>query len=276
MPVTPAPIASIVIPVYNQLEFTRQCLDSLKQFDELNSEIIIVDNGSGDGTAEYLQYLSGYEIISNAVNRGCAAGWNQGVERATGDWIVILNNDVILTKSWLPTLLEVASKENLDIISPAIREFELNYGLDTYANEFTSKMKGIIRLGLADGICFAVHRRVFDKIGLFDENFRIGQFEDADFFRRARMAGFRLGTVGDVLIHHFGSITQKAIKKDNSKSDYEAANRSYFRSKWNQNWLRRKFEKAVWSIRFSRWRRRELKKGHTLKEKFIDGRLRYF
>jgi GT2 family glycosyltransferase len=92
------------------------------------------------------------------------------------------------------------------------------------------------------GVCFAVRSTVFESIGNFDENFRVGQFEDTDFFRRAHNAGFSSATIGASFIHHFSSITQKALKRTPIGS-YESENRAYFRKKWNLYWLKRKIEK---------------------------------
>ena len=181
--------ASVVIPVLNQLRFTRICLESLLPALPEECEVIVIDNGSSDGTAEYLSDFPDIRVITNRKNLGCAVAWNQGIKAAQAPWIVIVNNDVILAESWLDGLLEFAAEKNADIVSPAFREGEYNYDIAEYSKEFISKMRFVARMGIAQGICFMVRRRVFDLIGLFDENFRIGQFEDADFFRRARLEG---------------------------------------------------------------------------------------
>jgi GT2 family glycosyltransferase len=122
-----------------------------------------------------------------------------------------------------------------------------------------------------------VHRRVFEAIGLFDENYRIGQFEDADFFRRATNAGFRLGITGRSFIHHFGSVTQKALGQGRVEKPYVAENRAYYRKKWRLTWWRRLIERRSRRWRELIWRVRErLFHGHTLKEKWFGGRLRYY
>ena len=82
-----------------------------------------------------------------------------------------------------------------------------------YARQYVQKMAGVKRLGLAFGFCFMVHRRVFEKAGLFYDDLRLERFhEDDEFFRRSRQAGFRLGVTGGSFLHHIGSATQVAIK----------------------------------------------------------------
>jgi N-acetylglucosaminyl-diphospho-decaprenol L-rhamnosyltransferase len=267
---------SIVIPVFNQLHFTKICIESLQATLLRDGEIIVIDNGSSDGTAEYLLGFSNIRIITNGGNLGCAVAWNQGVKASNGSWIAILNNDIILSTNWLDGLLDFAREKNVDIVSPAFREGEYNYNIAAYSREYVQRMYSVARMGIAQGICFVVRRRVFDKIGLFDENFKIGQSEDTDFFRRARIAVFTLGTTGRSFIHHFGSITQDSIRKKGNVKSYKAENRSYFRRKWRLTWWKRFLERRYVKLRDFRWRTSEKTlHGHTLIEKWVDGRVRY-
>jgi N-acetylglucosaminyl-diphospho-decaprenol L-rhamnosyltransferase len=119
-----------------------------------------------------------------------------------------------------------------------------------------------------------VHRHVFENIGYFDENFRIGVFEDTDFFLRARRSGLKLATTGCSFIHHFGSITQKAIRKD-VKRPYEAENRAYFRQKWKLSGPRRFWMRlcSKTARHLACWREKSAH-GHSLHETWEDGELR--
>lgn len=268
---------SIVIPLYNQVAYTRGCLESLTATTSPNVEIILVDNASNDGTGEYLQTLSNVIVISNTDNRGFAGACNQGISAASGDWIVVVNNDVVISRGWLVGLLQAATLHNLDMVSPAIREGDLNYDLEPYAEELTNRMKSVVRSGTVNGICFMAHRRVFETIGVFDENFRIGQYEDKDLFLRARRAGFRLGTVGAAFIHHFGSMTQKSIKSTGIVKPYALENRAYFINKWKLPWWKRAFLRNIdYIVNWIRTNRERCLFGHTLMEKWINGKLRYF
>lgn len=266
---------SIIIPVFNQFHYTRQCLEHLEDDRKRGAEVIVIDNGSTDETAAGLKQFSGLKVIRNEQNRGCAPAWNQGVEAASGEWRTILNNDVLTTPGWLESQLQFARNHGVDIVSPAMREGPLNYSLPDYAREFTSSMKDAARPGFANGVSFTVNRRVFETSGKFDENFRIGVFEDADFFRRAKQAGFKLAITGSAFIHHFGSSTQKEIKRCDSK--YEAENRDYFRRKWKLNWIKRRIEKTEVRTRLWFYRSRELAKhGHTVHERWHADSLHYY
>jgi GT2 family glycosyltransferase len=83
---------------------------------------------------------------------------------------------------------------------------------------------------------------VFDRTGVFDENYVLGQYEDTDFFRRVKAANFTGGTVSDSFLHHFGSLTQLVLREE-GELDYARGNKLYFREKWKMGWLKRKFEK---------------------------------
>ncbi|GEM_PF-321115 len=264
----------IIIPVFNQLTYTRDCLDSLRRTTKIPLSIVIVDNGSSDGTPGFLAELPEVTVIRNHRNLGCAAAWNQGLKTGRADWAMFLNNDVLLTTGWLEGLLSAAEEMKLDIVSPAMREGLLNYELESYARAFVQKAARALRPDVADGVCFMVRRRVFDAIGLFDENFRVGVFEDTDFFHRARKAGFRLGTTGRSFIHHFGSVTQKLLRQNQVFGPYEQEARAYFHHKWKlnrfQRWagrLRNRVRNAWWSARERRLY------GHSLHESWRRGRL---
>lgn len=240
-------------------------------------EIIVIDNGSSDGTAEYLTGFSNIKVITNKQNLGCAFAWNQGVKSSSGRWIAILNNDLILSTGWLDGLISFAEKKGVDIVSPAFREGEYDYDINEYAVMYTKIMQNVARIGIAQGICFMVRRKVFETIGLFDYNFRVGQFEDSDFFRRAKLAGFILGTTGQSFVHHFGSVTQNMIRKEGYDNTYEKDNRIYYRKKWRLNCFTRFLERRHYKLRERIWSWSErILYGHTLVEKLIDGRVRYF
>jgi GT2 family glycosyltransferase len=108
--------ASIIIPCVNQLEFTRHSLRALFRHTRPPWELIVVDNGSGDGTGAYLAGVQDASpapvtVISNASNRGLSAAINRGLRVARGEYLVLLNNDAVVTDSWLDQLIALAEIE---------------------------------------------------------------------------------------------------------------------------------------------------------------------
>ena len=98
-------LTSIVIVTHNQIDYTRQCLDSIARLTDEPYELIVVDNASTDGTVDYLRAKPGVRLIVNHTNRGFPAAVNQGIAAASGKQILLLNNDVIVTTGWLFRLL---------------------------------------------------------------------------------------------------------------------------------------------------------------------------
>lgn len=256
---------SLVIPLYNQVEYTKRCVESIERCTARPYELILVDNGSTDGTGAFLKDVKA-TVIANEKNLGCAKAWNQGVRAATGTAVGILNNDIVVTPDWLTGLLAFMEQGGHGIVSPAAREGPLNYDLDAYAREFTRACAAATRSAMY-GACMVIHRRVFDRIGLFDEGFHYGGCEDIDFLWRTRQAGFSAATTGSVLIHHFSMVTQDAVKRSETKS-YPVENLAHFQQKWGRtvrgNWAERRLDylKSIW---LNRWE--QFRYGHTLIEK---------
>jgi glycosyltransferase involved in cell wall biosynthesis len=113
-PTTVRGLASIIIPCWNQLEYTRQCIAALKQHTRLPWELIVVDNGSTDGTAVYLAGVQDaasepVTVVANATNRGFPATINQRLQLARGEYLVLLNSGVVVTDAWLDQLVALAN-----------------------------------------------------------------------------------------------------------------------------------------------------------------------
>lgn len=255
---------SIIIPVHNQWHYTEQCLKALQSTVSPEVDILVVDNASTDGTHSRLAEFPCVRVFTNTENKGFAGACNNGISATQGqDWRIFLNNDVLLSEGWLEGLLGAAEQFGVDIISPAMREGSYDYDVEARARFLREHLGDHLRRDIAHGVCFAVRSTVFDAIGVFDESFRIGQYEEADMYRRARKAGFRIATTGRSFIHHFSSITQKALSKT-SGSAYGAENQKYYRRKWKLNWFKRKKEKLQDNLKLKSYIRTEKKLAGTV------------
>ena len=267
---------SVIIPVFNQVHYTSQCVNDLYKTVDNKVEIIIIDNGSTDGTSKFLTECNNLKILKNSQNKGCAYSWNQGIRESIGEWIIILNNDVRLPDKWLVSLISYARKKDLDVVSPGMREGVLDYNFRNYSHEYTKLMHRVFRQWTPSGVCFALRRNVIDKIGYFDENYKVGQYEDADFFRRCKIAKLKMGITGACFIHHFGSSTQKHLKEIGA-TGYALKNRNYHRNKWRLGFFKRNYERYKEQI-FSRyWSLSEyLFYKHSLLEKSDGEKISYY
>lgn len=241
----------VVIPVLNQLAYTRQCVDSLIAGGTPASALLVIDNGSTDETPQWLASRPELPSLHNRVNLGCGGAWTQGALVDDVEWTVLLNNDVLVPERTMDRLLDAADRHGLDVVSPALVEGPLDYDLAAHAADFVQRMAGTLRRGWFHGVAFAVRRRVFETIGFLDTDRQLGGREDVEFLVRCTRHQVPVGTVGDALLHHFGSITQKAMKEESGQTDL--GDRDHFYRKLGMNWLARKRFKAERKALAKRW-----------------------
>ena len=113
------PLLSIVVLAWDQIEYTRACVESLRANTDVPYELIIVDNGSAPAAASYAESAADVTVLNDS-NRGFAAGMNQGLERATGKYVAFVNNDTVFPASWASSALEHFASPNIGIVAPAV------------------------------------------------------------------------------------------------------------------------------------------------------------
>ena len=246
------PVASIVMVTHDGLVFSRLCLETILAIEpSMDFEIIVVDNASTDGTAQYLVDLSlrdgRVRVELNSRNAGFAAATNQAATLARGDVIVFLNNDTIPVNGWLDRLVAHLSSDDIGLLGAvtnrAGNEAEIPvryraYGeLEPFAREYARTHRAeIFDIRTATMFCAALRRNVWQQVGPLDERFEIGLFEDDDFSMRVRRAGFRVACAEDVFVHHFG---QASIGRLAATGEYGALfhrNRARWEEKWATRW----------------------------------------
>ena len=175
------------------------------------------------GRLVILRRQAGIRLIENATNRGFPAGCNQAMRIATGDQILLLNNDTIVTPGWLGRLLSVLKAHpDVGLVGPVSNyvsgvqcvqsHFSTLETLEAFAHQWARDNAGQVhRTERLVGFCLLIKRAVIDRIGLLDEQFGLGNFEDDDYVRRAREAGFEAVIAREAFIHHFGSISFFAL-----------------------------------------------------------------
>lgn len=255
---------TIVIPVLNQLRYTAMCVESLLAQSVTPGDILVIDNASTDETPQWLARHPELAQQRNRVNLGCGGAWTQGALLAgDAEWVVLLNNDVLAGPRAIDAMLDAAEQHGLKVVSPALLEGAEDYGYAQFAPEYLVKMAGTVRRGWFHGVCFAVHRSVFEAIGFPDTDRRLGGHEDMEYLVRCQRAGIPVGTVGDAVFHHFGSITQKALKKETGAK--ALGDRHYFYSRLGMGWLARKRFKLQRERQRDQWSAEETKRtGHSL------------
>jgi len=243
------PTVSIIVVTHNNLDLTTACIDSLiRNTTHPNYEIIVVDNASEDGTQSYLRHLSRLElpvrIELNRENRGFAAANNQGLRMATGDILVLLNNDTLVPKGWLDPLIRHLDNPSVGLVGPATNEIgneakiTVDYadpeGMEAFADQNAVRHAGqSFDIPMLAMFCVAMRRDVMEAVGPLDETFGLGLFEDDDYSRRIHEKGLRTICAADAFVHHVGRASFSKLSNEEYAKIWQR-NQAYFESKWGR------------------------------------------
>jgi len=245
-----APRVSVVVLTYNGLAFTRACLDSVDQFSNYsNLEVICVDNSSTDGTREFLEAWSKdhpqHRVILNDDNLGFAAGNNVGIEAATGEIIILLNNDTYVTDGWVQDLIRpLVQDKTVGLAGPVtnmiggVQKISIHYSdmteMAERARAFTMFRKhSIYETDAVAFFCVAFRRDLVEQIGVLDPIFGVGFFEDDDYCQRAKEAGFKIVCADGVFVHHHLSASFNELEHG-AKGKLFKKNREIYESRWGK------------------------------------------
>jgi GT2 family glycosyltransferase len=249
---------SLTFACYNSVEYTKLCIESMIKHGTPLDRLIAVDNGSTDDTRNYLQTLPLGGRIFNNANLGCGVAWNQGVLALQSEWTIVMNNDVLVSPNWIEKLISTAEKIGAKIISPALIEGPLDYDFDLFEEDASKRMKETHRIGARHAVCLAVHQSVWMDIGYFQPVPKLLGYEDTLFFNEARKANIPTAMTGASWLHHYGSITQTAMKLERGMKQKDGLGYRYNYKLLNQSWLERKVIKAKRKKQEKIWRDTEI------------------
>lgn len=223
-----SPLVSIIILNYNGLKVTDTCLKSVFKTKYPNFKVILVDNASTDGSAEYFsERYPTVKVIVNSENKGFSEGNNIGIRAAEGEYVALLNNDVEVTPSWLSELVKVAESDPLiAACGPKIlsfydrKRFEYNgaaggffdiYGYPVLQGRIFENIEedhgqfdSPCDIFWAGGPCMLIRKKILNETGLFDDNLFQVAFEEMDLCWRILLRGYRIMYVPTAKIYHMG------------------------------------------------------------------------
>jgi len=253
------PRVSVIVVTYNNLDLTRACVESLLEKTAHGDwELVIVDNASSDETPDFLRTLADrhpeIQIVLNDENRGFAAANNQGIRLSSGEFVVFLNNDTVVTHGWLGSLVRHLDDRAVGLVGPVTNnigneaKIETTYRvmseMDAFADAHTRRHRGqrfdIPVLAL---FCAAIRRTVLDEVGLLDEQYEIGMFEDDDLSRTLRARGYRVVCAEDVFVHHVGRAAFGRLDPETYRRIFDA-NRNRYEEKWGEPWTPHRYRDA--------------------------------
>ncbi len=238
---TPMPLVSIVSVNWNKPEITLDMVKSFRHVSYTNYELIIVDNGSTRGDIDIVKDYPKVRLIKTGRNLGFAGGTNAGIRQAKGKYILLLNNDTIVSPHFLEPMVELLEENiHIGIVSPKIYYYDapqvIQFAGTTEINPVTGQGHKIGYLqeddgsyakaqptALTHGACMMVRRRVFEQIGLLSELYFM-YYEEYDFCERAKQVGWQCYFTGKSYIHHRESMS---MGKTNPLKTYYM-----FRNRW--------------------------------------------
>lgn len=250
------PKVSVIIVSYNNWYLTRNCLESLEKDGYPNKEIIVIDNMSSDETRDELIKLEKQgkiKVILNKKNFGFAKANNIGLRMAKGKYISLLNNDVEVTPYWIQKMIRhLKNDETIGLIGPVTNESGnetripirgpkpriINVG-KKYSNDRFDKL---FEIQVIPAQCWFLRKKDMNKVGLIDERFGIGMFEDDDYCLRIKKIGKKIICAEDIFIYHKGKASFNKLD-DEEYSRIFKENKRKFEKKWRVKWVPHKHRK---------------------------------
>ena len=243
------PKVSIIIPVYNQWEYTYNCLKSIKEnTQDITYEVIIADDVSQDETKNISQYIKNINVVRNERNLGFLLNCNNAAKQARGKYIHFLNNDTQVQKEWLSSLVKlIESDEQIGMVGsklvyPDGRLQEAggilwqdgsawNYG--RYQDPDASEFNYVKEVDYMSGASILITKTLWDEIGGFDERYIPAYCEDSDLAFEVRRKGYKVMYQPLSVIVHFEGISNGTDTNVGLKA-YQVTNQQKFYDKWKE------------------------------------------
>ncbi len=223
------PKISIIVLTFNSGKYILDCLNSVKKSSYTNYEIIVVDNGSKDGSADLVKNnFPNVKLVLNEKNLGFTGGNNIGVKHAKGDLIFLLNDDTTINKDLLKTLAEeLMSSGKIGVVGPKIYYMDepekvwFGGGMINWAKGegYHLKSDKKMEVDYITGCALMTRKEIIDKIGLFDNKF-FAYYEDADFCRKVKKLGYEIKYIPYGGVWHAKSVTASLVFMGDIKGQY--------------------------------------------------------
>ncbi|MCG2686163.1 glycosyltransferase family 2 protein [Candidatus Parcubacteria bacterium] len=216
---------SLIIVNYNGFEITRDCLESIfSNRGEIEFEVILVDNASTDGSVEKLEKIFAHQqnlrVIKKTENDFLAPAYNRGFQESRGSIIIFMNNDLVVTKNWLPELLKAFGEPQVGIAGVSLLSYDqkdkidhqgcglnfLGYATRINAGKVFQPEHSMRKVFFVPGAVLAIRRELFETAGGFDGSYG-GYYEDVDLAWQARLLGYKAVVARGAVVYHRRSWT---------------------------------------------------------------------
>jgi len=230
---------SIITLTYNNLEAaTKPFIESLFKYTNVDDfKLIVVDNNSTDGTVEYIKEIRNkypnIEAIFNVENKGYSKGNNQGLRLAKGDYICLVNNDVLFTPNWLCAIIAVLQSHlEIGLVSPTVNQVGDSFTVKNYLEKSNRLIEDADKefeySHTASFCCVCLRRKVFEEVGFLDEAFTPAYYEDDDYCLRVLYKGYKNAILLNTFVFHNHCQTSGKLS---NRVEIRKRNRLYFYDK---------------------------------------------
>ena len=262
------PEVSIIIPAYNNCQYTLNCLKSISENTEGDFEVVVVDDCSTDGTKDILSKVKNLRLIRKKHNSGFIGSCNRGAKSSKGKYILFLNNDTMVTGGWLPPMLDLIKREDVGAVGSKL----------IYPNGKLQEAGGIIwndgsgwnygrgddpdkpeynfvrEVDYCSGACLLLKKELFTKIGGFDERFIPAYFDDADICFSIRDLEHKVIYQPESIVVHLEGMTSGTDISSSIKK-FQDINKPKFKDKWNTILQKKHYKPAQDNVFYARDRR---------------------
>jgi len=224
----------IIIPVWNQLEATQGCVESIIKKTTYPYRLILVDNGSGPETKAYLEGLKNkgtpeVTLVRNEENLGYVKAVNQGLKVSSAPYVCIMNNDTVPGVDWLENMVKFAEAHKEIGLANPLCDGHQDLSIDDYAKRVAGNGDRYMEMNQCFGFCTLIKREVIDKIGYLDEAFGMGGYDDTDYSMRALKAGYLCASVHSSYVYHKKHVSFKAM---GAKDSFTLKGQEEYLKKW--------------------------------------------
>jgi GT2 family glycosyltransferase len=249
------PSVSIIIISFNNRAITQNCIESVYKYSRYpNFEVIIIDNASSDDAPQYLhsieQQFPHLKIIYNKQNLGFAKANNQGVKISGGEYIILLNNDTIVTNDWISQMVHhIDRNQTIGLLGPVTnnigneQKITVDYKdintMQRFAGNYTKTHQDEISpVSMLALFCTIVRKSDLEQVGYLSEDYEIGMFEDDDLSQKFKAIGKKIIMTDDVFIHHIGRASFSKLADEKYMAIFNK-NKAIYENKWGP-WISHK------------------------------------
>jgi GT2 family glycosyltransferase len=259
------PYVSIVIPVYNKILYTQNCLASILEHTDVPYEVIVVDDNSSDATAETLAQMQNVRVVHANENRGFVRSCNAGANVARAGYILFLNNDTTVTTGWLSSLVETLDRDcaagavgsklvypdgTLQEAGGIIWKDASGWNFGKFDDASKPEYNYLREVDYCSGAALMIRKELFEQVGGFDTRYSPGYWEDTDLCFSVRKKGYKVMFQPESVVIHFEGISAGTSTSSGMKR-YQEINAGKFVEKWSKE-LGEQCEHNINNIFFAR------------------------